>query len=428
MTSMRETVAEAVDLLVVVGPGRSGTSVLMHLLGEVGIALSDDLVGASEANPGGAFEDAEILQRQRRLIEDLCGDMLLPLPANWRDAPEVKSAEADLKLIVEQRKERPGRWAFKDPQTSLLLPMWRDIFSQLSLRPAYILAIRDPAACMASMAMYYGRDAAEAEVIWLRRTSQAILDCRGDLSVVEYELWTTEGEAQLGQVLDVCGAEELKPRVANVLQQVLRPDWNRAPAKLDVQPSKPITTRLYETIKDFRRDPSEDRRAAMLAAAQEGLLASEDAACYRELARRSRLRLQQTMEANARLRQSVEAAVERAGAGEVQVRALKRLLVTSSDEAARISTRLAKVSVQRERRLAAQISQARNLQRQLAQVRAAKQNAEKRLERAQMAARQAKKSAQRTVSRLRRRVAALEGQMASRIVLLKLLLGLRRAP
>ena len=45
-------------VVVVLSSGRAGTSLLMQILGALGMRLSDDMIGGRYENPDGFFEDA----------------------------------------------------------------------------------------------------------------------------------------------------------------------------------------------------------------------------------------------------------------------------------------------------------------------------------------------------------------------------------
>ena len=67
----------------VLGAGRSGTSVLTNILIAQGMIGSDDMIEASEANPKGGFEDKEIFQLQREVFNVLGLSGYAPLPNNF---------------------------------------------------------------------------------------------------------------------------------------------------------------------------------------------------------------------------------------------------------------------------------------------------------------------------------------------------------
>lgn len=71
---------EGRKVVVVLSPGRSGTSLLMQVLAGLGMKLSENLIGPHHENPDGFFEDAEIVELHKQLFADLGAKPIYPLP------------------------------------------------------------------------------------------------------------------------------------------------------------------------------------------------------------------------------------------------------------------------------------------------------------------------------------------------------------
>ena len=110
----------------VLGSGRSGTSMVAGVMAGAGYFMGEQLHSARSANPRGFFEDATInslneallrtvappdLTEGQRWLSDLPADVVLP---------QVPGADPAIALLTAQ-----APFCFKDPRFSYTLPLWR---------------------------------------------------------------------------------------------------------------------------------------------------------------------------------------------------------------------------------------------------------------------------------------------------------------
>lgn len=217
-------------VIVVLGSGRSGTSLLMQVLAALGMTLSDRLIGAGQANPRGHFEDAPIVRIQADLLRQLGAWPYHPLPPDWLDAPATLAAARALEQVLRERLaqclEAPPPWGFKDPRTAAFLPLWQHLFARLGLAPRYVLALRDPGSVVKSFMATYGTGADEAEAVWLRRTGDALRHTRARCHLVHYEDWFVRPRAVAADLARYVGLHPAAP----LPDSLIRPDLDRARA------------------------------------------------------------------------------------------------------------------------------------------------------------------------------------------------------
>ena len=222
-------------VIVVLGSGRSGTSLLMQVLAALGMTLSDRLIGAGQANPRGHFEDAPIVRIQADLLRQLGAWPYHPLPPDWLDAPATAAAEQALINVLRERlarcPEAAPPWGFKDPRTAAFLPLWQRLFARLGLAPRYVLALRDPGSVVQSFMATYGTGAEEAEAVWLRRTGDALRHTRARCHLVHYEDWFARPRAVAAGLARHVGLQPAAP----LPDTLIRPDLDRA---------RPVAARL----------------------------------------------------------------------------------------------------------------------------------------------------------------------------------------
>ncbi len=132
--------------LLVVGMHRSGTSMVGGMLAAAGVSMGERLIAADRANPRGYFEDAGVVELHGRLFREA-------LPAD--DGPhvdwgvtasrEVEGAALlahaeDARRLAASLAPAAGPWGFKDPRTTMALPLWDAVLPDAR----YLLVYRFP--------------------------------------------------------------------------------------------------------------------------------------------------------------------------------------------------------------------------------------------------------------------------------------------
>ncbi len=211
-------------VVVVLGSGRSGTSLLMQVLRNLGMALSEQMIEARRDNPEGFFEDTGIVRIHVDLLKSLHAWPYFPLPADWENAPATAAAQQQLHAVLRQRLAgNAAIWGFKDPRSAAFLPLWQRLFAAEQLAPAYVLALRDPGSIIASFLRAYDTPPETAELVWLQRTCDALHHTAAACCIVHYEDWFTHADALAAEVARHTG---LAHPVA--VQDIIKPDLNRA--------------------------------------------------------------------------------------------------------------------------------------------------------------------------------------------------------
>jgi len=248
-------------IIVILGPGRSGTSLLMHILYHLGMGVSDNLIAESVANPLGPFEDAEIFETQTALLQELGTNVFVPMPDGWLQDKASFRTIANLEKIIQNRIEKcEGIFGFKDPRTSMLIPLWVRVFNKLKISPAYILAIREPKAVISSFLRQYNQPPEMVELVVLVRLVEALYHTAADCFIVHYEDWFKDKASEVAlKLLKYTGLEHyFNGNINEVLQKVVAPNLNRAVYD-EYEIKNLYILKLYEVLKhcrdtDFNRD------------------------------------------------------------------------------------------------------------------------------------------------------------------------------
>ena len=237
--------------VVVLGAGRTGTSLLMQILSKFGMSVSDEMIDASEQNVMGPYEDSHIFRIHSQFLEALKVNQYIPLPESWMDNINIRRSKNKLAQILEHECSTANTiWGFKDPRTILFLPLWIQVFNQLKIVPYYILAVRNPAAAVLSLKKNYNRGKNISELFWLHKNCAALEYTGGNCFIVHYEDWFVRpGELARG-LLNYTGLKShFSGDAEEVLKDVIKPNLNRSVYD-NYQVKNEYVLKLYDVLKD----------------------------------------------------------------------------------------------------------------------------------------------------------------------------------
>ncbi len=179
-------------VIMVLGMHRSGTSAMTRGLGFLGVALGEDFIPEMpEVNAKGFWEDASLLRVNIEVLETLGMDWL-----TLRKVPEERLQTAEFEPLVNKAAEllnkkipKSGRFGFKDPRTTMLLPFWKLVVNRLGVKADAVIAIRHPSSVAESLRKRNGFRYAKSEMLWLRYTVAAMRDSAmmGRQVLVDYD-------------------------------------------------------------------------------------------------------------------------------------------------------------------------------------------------------------------------------------------------
>lgn len=205
------------DLVLVVGVGRSGTSLFAGVLGQLGFHIPQPEVQADETNPRGFGEPKWVVDFHRRLLGSKRMRLYDARPAAWTMAAEAAEQPA---VVEELRAWLEGETGerdivVKDPRNVFFLPAWQRAADSVGLRPAYVTMLRHPAQVLTSAKRNYDeqqRDGSRAAA-WLNVMLETERVTRGARrAYVSYPALLADWESELrraGERLDL-------PRLAQV--------------------------------------------------------------------------------------------------------------------------------------------------------------------------------------------------------------------
>ncbi|WP_333677092.1 hypothetical protein [Dyella sp.] len=192
-------------LILVIGMHRSGTSAITRGLKALGVELGESLLqpGPLE-NPRGFWEDKDIVELNRELLEALSTDWCSVADIDRRSLPAdvLESFLARAAELLNQKLETRAIWAFKDPRTTRLLWFWKQVIERIGVSDVnYVLCLRNPLAVSDSLFIRNGIDRATSILLWGVYTVEALQQIDTDSSVViDYDQLLENGREVLSQL------------------------------------------------------------------------------------------------------------------------------------------------------------------------------------------------------------------------------------
>jgi len=145
--------------IIILGSGRSGTSLLTGMLAQSGFHLGDnyDYLNKNNANPKGYFEDYEV----NTVNEDILDKTIFGMPiflkkiltpratfyrARWLATIPVRKKINTKETINERISDliKKNPFCYKDPRFSYTLPVWKPLIEQNNIKIKYLVVYRDP--------------------------------------------------------------------------------------------------------------------------------------------------------------------------------------------------------------------------------------------------------------------------------------------
>lgn len=195
---------ECKRVLMVLGMHRSGTSALTRGLEVLGAELGQSLMpAAKDNNDKGFFEDIDFHALNSRLLAHLgsAWDRLGTLPAEYLQQPELAALLDEAERVLAEKLAQVQCLAIKDPQASLLLPFWQQVFSRLGVRAQYLICFRNPLSVAASLRKRDGIYPVHAQLLWAKYSLAALQHTLSqEAMVVDYDDLMETPQEQLRRI------------------------------------------------------------------------------------------------------------------------------------------------------------------------------------------------------------------------------------
>lgn len=204
------------QLVLVVGVGRSGTSLFAGIMGQLGHRIPQPEVTADETNPRGFGEPKWVVDFHTRIMRRKRVTVFDARPKAWA---LTREASAETEVRTELRAWLAGELdgaedvvVVKDPRVSWFLPLWRDAAAELGAEPSFVTMLRHPAQILTSAKKSYGTwqtDASRAAA-WVNVMLETERATRGERrAFIPYALLLQDWAQQLRQAGERLGVAPL---------------------------------------------------------------------------------------------------------------------------------------------------------------------------------------------------------------------------
>ena len=246
----------------VLGAHRSGTSTITRGLNLFGAYLGEDedLMPPMPDNPEGFWERMDIYYLHDRILSVMGRDWTtsLPLPENWHTADEIRTCKDELiKLVTRNFSTRP-LWVWKDPRTCLLMPLWKDVLSDLDIGLKVIFVVRNPLDVARSLEKRNGFPLHKGLGMWFTHSLVALKSVE-DLETIfmSYDRFITNWETELKKCAATLAIEwpadeaELRTKMSSFVRHDLRHSVSGLDELQTAKVPAPII-RLYALLLDLQ--------------------------------------------------------------------------------------------------------------------------------------------------------------------------------
>ena len=244
-------------LVLVVGSGRSGTSLFAGALKRLGFHVPQPEVPADATNPRGFAESRWVVDFHTRLLEEARVQAGDARPSAWAATGRIGLQEphpARLRTWLEEQFGSGDHLVVKDPRLAWFLPLWRACAKDVGVSARHAMVVRHPAAVVNSkQAAYAGRPSETSRTAgWLNLTLFTERAAReGARAVVRYDRllddWAREVD-RVGTALDLEVVTNASWTSMLHVQQFLEPSLSRASADWRGLSVPPVLTELADHV------------------------------------------------------------------------------------------------------------------------------------------------------------------------------------
>jgi hypothetical protein len=229
-------------LLMVAGPGRSGTSAVTGALSQLGVHVPPPLVDWNRSNKRGFFESRWVVDFQRKVLNRAHTYEFDADPRAIARIAEVADPKTRQQLTDWLKDAAKGhqQLVIKDPRSVWLHELWIESVDTCGLSISYLTMLRHPTEVAGSRSTYYGtasderqaRDYAISKVAgWINVSLLNERQTRGQSRVyLRYTDLLSDWRTALGGVRDRVGLEfnaDLEPGKPNPVDDFISPELHR---------------------------------------------------------------------------------------------------------------------------------------------------------------------------------------------------------
>ncbi|MGH3359104.1 MAG: sulfotransferase family protein [Nocardioidaceae bacterium] len=153
-------------IVIVAGPGRSGTSSFAGTLKRLGLHVPEPEIQPNATNPSGFYEPRWVVDFHNRLLDRAAVRTLDQSPDARARAERIGAKPGVRKKLhswLGEALEQAPQLIIKDPRTTWFSQLWVEIAGEHGISPGFVTMLRHPAEVSGSRQTYYGKDTSGAE-------------------------------------------------------------------------------------------------------------------------------------------------------------------------------------------------------------------------------------------------------------------------
>lgn len=196
----------------ILGMHRSGTSVITRAINLLGADLGEekDLMAPGPYNPEGYWERNDIIALDDRILNHFkrAWNANTPLPAGWHLSSELRPLRKEIVELVNNNFRDHELWAWKDPRTTVVFDIWKDVLKELGIDLVCLFAVRNPLDVAKSLEKRDGFTRDRGYGIWFNYNIAA-LKASADIPrvFVSYDRFLADWETELKRCADGLGVK-----------------------------------------------------------------------------------------------------------------------------------------------------------------------------------------------------------------------------
>lgn len=269
----------ATEPIAVLGIFRGGTSSVATAVAKAGVYFGQqaDLAPASDQNLAGNWElkDIQALNASILAAFGMNYFQASALPSNWPSFPGVSEMVADIRTTLRKHFNRHSQWGWKEPSTSILMPLYKAALAAEGVTPRYAICIRHPLSVAKSqrsrqVAWGYERPGDPSAMsypienrtigLWVLYTLSSLKETQGaGRQVVMYDRFLESPRPYLERIFD--GFERLRDsETIEAASEFVKPQWRHSQFTVDDLEDMPsIVSRVYNLCERIDADPDRFR-------------------------------------------------------------------------------------------------------------------------------------------------------------------------
>lgn len=159
--------AGAGRIVIVAGPGRSGTSSFAGTLERLGLHVPEPAIKPNPTNPSGFYEPRWVVDFHNRLLER-AAVRTLDISPDARIRAERVGAKAGVRAklrswLGDVLENQSRQLIIKDPRTTWFSQLWVETAREFDIEPGFVTMLRHPAEVSSSRQASYGKDRADED-------------------------------------------------------------------------------------------------------------------------------------------------------------------------------------------------------------------------------------------------------------------------